>query len=260
MIEVVVLLLVVAAVLVALRVRRFGGFSAAFSPKDKEQRDELVAAQKAMQTAVREREAHLAAPRRAAEETVSAYVSRVQEAEAALAQARDPGQGRRIAQLDTVALHEHVLWLSGQAIPLAGLQVAVQPTFNMVALVVQLPDGRRLSHPFSTELRTDQHGRQSRDYDDAQVQRLADSIHNAVVSDREFRAAQPGMVARAEAGLAAAQADTAEMSRALARLDAAQENAPGTDAALAAHERLMALENVWAARLAAGKPTRQLTG
>lgn len=260
MIEVGLLLVVVLAVFVFLRARRFGGLAAAFSRGDKAQRDELVAARKALQTAVKERDVQLSGARQAADAAVAAYQDRAQRAGALVAQLRDPGQGRLLVRVGAVALHEHVLWVGGQALPLQGLQVAVQPTYTMAALVVQLPDGRRLSQPFSTEWRTDSQGRRSRDHDDAEIQRLADSVHNAVLAEHEFRDALPRLLAEAESALAWAEGDTGAMADALAWLDAAQQEAPGTDAALAAHERLVVLENRWAARLAAGGRTPELTG
>ncbi|MCW2605760.1 MAG: hypothetical protein JWO60_453 [Frankiales bacterium] len=257
MIELLVVVVVVLAVFVGLRARRFGGLAAAFSRSDKAQRTELVAARKVVQQAGKDRDARLAPVRQAADAAVGSYAQRVAQAEQALGLARTPGHGPQLLRLGAVTLHEHVLVMAGQVVPLLDLQVAVQPTYNTAALVVQLPDGRRVSQSFSTEWRTDSQGRRSREFEDEQVQRLADAVHNAVVAEQQFRAGQPRLVAEAEAALAVAQGDTTAMAVALARLDEAQQQAPFTDEALAAHERLVVLEDRWAARLA--KQGRQLS-
>ncbi len=250
MIEVVLLLLLAVAVFVGLRVRRFGGLAAAFSRGDKAQRTELMAARKVLQQAVKDRAARLAPVHRLAESAVNAYTQRVRQAEQALTLARDPGYGAAVGRLGPVTLYEHALVLPGEAVPLRSLGVAVQPAYNTAALLVQLPDGRRLSHSFSTELRTDSQGRRVREFDDQQVQRLADSVHNAVLVEEQFRLAQPRLVAEADAALQRAHADTGDMAAALARLDSVQQSAPFTDEAVAAHERLTVLEDRWALRLA----------
>ena len=249
---VLVLVLVVVAGLIARRARTFGGLAAAFSRGNKAERDELVAARKTLQAALKERDAHLTATRRAADTAVAAYENRVQRSQAVVSHLSDPGQGGLLLNVGAIALHEHMLFVSGQALPLLGLQVAVQPTYNMIALVLQLPGGRRLSQPFSTEWRTGDQGRSIRDHDDAEIQRLADSVHNAVLAETEFRAALPRLMTEAQSALAIAEGDTGAMAETLARLDTAQNEGLGTDAALAAHERLVIVEDRWTARLSAG--------
>lgn len=251
--EDVVLLLVLAAVaalvvLAVVRARRFGGLAAAFSRSDKQQRAELAAAQKSLRAAQRQRDTELAPRRKAAEDAVAAYEQRVAAARSALALAREPGPGRQLTGLGPVVLHEHVVRVNGSAVPLSGLEVAVQSTGTLCTLFLMFPDGRRTSQPFSTEWRVDDKGRQWREFDEAQVQQLADAVHNATVLERQFRAQQPQRIAEAERALHREAADTAQLTLELARLDEATVTVGSTDAALDAHERLYALEDAWMAR------------
>ncbi len=247
------LLLVAALLYVVVRARRFGGVGPAFSRAHKQQRADLTQAQQTMRDLRRQRDAELAPRRQAAQEAVAAYERAVRVAEARLAAEREPGTGRQLARLGPVALHEHALSMAGAQIPLTGLQVFVQPTYNTCALVVQLPDGRRTSHPFSTEWRQDDRGCRSREYEDGQVQHLCDAIHNAVVAEHQFRADQPRRIAEAEQAYARQVADTARMATELARLDEAQQAASSTDAALRAHEQLLQLEDEWTRLVKADK-------
>ena len=137
----------------------------------------------------------------------AAYRRHISTIERQLSELRQPGWGVLREQLGDLVLHEHVLLVKEEVVPLAGLRVRFEEAKHNHHIYVTRPDGRVRFESFPHEL-----------HEEGVVRHFAVRIENEAAAENAFRERHEGFVAEAEISLQRARADTASQAAARAQL------------------------------------------
>lgn len=213
-IAVALVIVALAAGFALLQSKKYNGFKNAFGGGAKEQRQQLAKARSVVKKLRRSRAEEI----QEAEQELDAVAKQV----AAL---EEPGEGRKLARLGQVQLHEHVVVIKRAQVPLLGASCRCESSSASTHLYVVAADGRTHSHSFDTEWRatgklttdTRKEGdydlvtateTMKRDFSDEEVRELAVAISNQILAQEQFAAELPGR-------LEAARSEQARLMQAL---------------------------------------------
>jgi hypothetical protein len=252
---------------VAVRVRRYGGFHAAFNGYLKADRKELAEARARVRSLNKAREAEVAAARTHLDQVTAQRDGRIGQLSSALAELHEPGTGPRVHALGKVAVHTHAVNMGYSWVPLAGARARVQSTGDSAVLYVTDAQGREEMAPFDTRLKDVGDAKvsyqgdvvkisqaQKRDYSAEQVMHLATVVNNAAITETQFVEQRPALIEATAAQLQAVTADTSEMDAATVALQQIEADSEVLADLQAAQRTLTLVETDWAAKSA--KPAK----
>jgi hypothetical protein len=211
-----------------------GAWVDAFGPDRAGERRELAAAHRELWSLKLSARRELSAARRGARAELDRYGQRVQAAERELDTLRNPDPGEPAEALGVMTLHQRVLRLGAEEIPLARLTVRVQHAGRKSHLVLTRPDGRTRREVLS-------HDR----HEKAAVQAFAEAVRAAVGTENKGLRRRTEEIAKAEAKVRRVRADTAAHALAERNLAAVVERQRSDPRAEAAERRLEAARKRW---------------
>jgi hypothetical protein len=213
-----------------------GGWAYAFGAAYTAERQSLAKARRG----VRELEQGARRERSGAEDQVrnaeSQYRQRIRVIERRLRDLRQPGNGTLIEKLGSVVLHEHVVVVKQETVPLAGLRIRFEEAKRDHHIYVTRPDGRVQFESFPHGL-----------HEEGEVRRFAVRMENAVAAEGAFLKHCEGQIAEAEDALVKARTDTGAQEAARARLARVTELQQADLRIEAARSELEAERDRWAA-------------
>lgn len=234
------IVLIVVALFLMVKVKRYGSLSAAFSKNLKNEREELAAARHEASRLRRERERELWRAR--------SEVDRLTEELEALL---EPGSGKQVAKVGPVTAREHVLEIHGAVMPLDGMRVRIDTRGALINFAFLDKTGLEAAASFDTAVRqvgvdhrqkqvgdrtvVESVPRTRQDYTPEKVQSFAVTLQKLIDAETRFVAALPDLIQATRTALKAAVADEgriAESSETATALDAAQ-------------KRLESVEQAW---------------
>jgi hypothetical protein len=266
---VIAIILLVAGVVVAIQVKRYGSLRAAFSGELKSERQVLSEGRSRVARLAKQREAELRDAQRSHDQAQSSYNKRAAQAQAQVEFLENPGMGKKLGSLKDVKVYERSIKINGRVLKLAGGHVRVDVMSGVAILVFTHADGHIEQRSYDTSWRdaggpTVTHGsevttvtqQRKRDFTPEEVHGFGSGISNAILAANRFEAELPGMRVAAAAELEAAVADTAAVESTLVELQRVQ---AGTDTVVelaSAEQELQVLESRWAevSRKAAPQP------
>ncbi|MFD9208719.1 hypothetical protein ACFVZM_20880 [Streptomyces sioyaensis] len=174
-----------------------GGWAYAFGTQHAGERQHLSEARRKMREAERSSYRRVAAAKEQQHSTQALFEERIRRAEKTLQRVSQPGRGEPVEQQGAAVLHQHVLLIAGEEIPLAGLRVRFEQAQHKNHIYVTRLDGTVHWTPFPHA-----------EHEEDGVRRFAVRIENAVAAENAFRAQQKALITQAEKELQEARADT----------------------------------------------------
>ncbi|GAA2330338.1 hypothetical protein Scani_34070 [Streptomyces caniferus] len=186
-----------------------GGRRFTFSSEHAGEREHLTAARRKWREAESTSYRRVAAAKAQEHRAQTLHDERIRRAQEELQRVRWPGRGELVEERGAMSLHQHVLLIADEEIPLVRLCIRFEQDRQESHIYATRPDGSvRLTSFLNTA------------HEEGGVRRFAVRIENAVAAENTFRAQQKALTAQAEKNLKEALADTG--ARDTARLHLAQ--------------------------------------
>lgn len=245
----------------------FGGVKPFFSKELKQDRQELSIARKTAKSLAKAANKELKEATRKVSQEQKAYEKRVKEVSDEYNSWLNPGDGKSLTRLGGVKLFEHTIHVGKNTIPLEGVSVDTRITDMSAILILELPNGMKVSESFDTSWKdgdtkysTKTQGdfdilesstEKKRAYSPDQVIHFAGEVNNQIIRHENFLERRPQMIEVLGKKLEEVKADTHELESAQSALKSIEGQSQASLEAKAAKEALLAAEEKYKSIVAA---------